>query len=130
MSVLLGVFAPILLSFRPLGIWIWTWPIVSQGQFLIALIFADLASRVPLTGSIYYWNKKTRRLDIRWQAGWIMIFAISVGGVSAILALKCRRYNRFSASLLRPRGSYCRSRYSSLSASCEHLWRPFRGSNE
>src|SRR5437588_10412911 len=32
----------------PLGIW--TWPIVIVGQLLVALIFAALASRMPLAG--------------------------------------------------------------------------------
>src|ERR1700682_4344915 len=38
----------------PLGIW--TWPVVSIGQFFVSLVFAALASRIPLAGYSYQWT--------------------------------------------------------------------------
>src|SRR6516162_1754356 len=35
----------------------WTWPAVFLGQFLVALCFAELASRYPLSGGVYQWSK-------------------------------------------------------------------------
>jgi len=88
MSVLVGVFAAysfVLQNGGPFGIW--TWPIIVCGQLLIALIFAEMAGRVPLTGSIYNWNAKLGSPTLAWQAGWIMIFSCSIGGVAATVAL-------------------------------------------
>ena len=31
----------------------WSWPIVIIGQFIVALVFAELASHFPVAGSIY-----------------------------------------------------------------------------
>ncbi len=33
----------------------WTWPIVFVGQLLVALCFAELAARYPISGCIYQW---------------------------------------------------------------------------
>ena len=34
---------------------IWTWPIVIVGQLFVALVFAELSARMPLTGYSYQW---------------------------------------------------------------------------
>ena len=44
----------------------WSWPIVIIGQFIVALVFAELASHFPVAGSIYQWSK---RLSNRASAG-------------------------------------------------------------
>lgn len=88
MSILVGVFALysfVLQTAGPFGIW--TWPIVAIGQFLIALVFAEMASRVPLAGSIYNWNKKFGNPTLGWQAGWLIVFSYSTGAVAGIIAL-------------------------------------------
>jgi amino acid transporter len=36
----------------------WTWPVVLAGQLLVALVFAELAARYPLAGSVYQWAKQ------------------------------------------------------------------------
>src|SRR6185312_8035212 len=41
---------------------IWTWPAVFAGQFLVALCFAELAGQYPLAGSVYQWAKQIVRL--------------------------------------------------------------------
>lgn len=46
---------------------IWTWPIVGTGQFLVALVFGQLARQIPLSGYAYQW---TRELSGRgWRGG-------------------------------------------------------------
>ena len=37
---------------------VWTWPIVFVGQFSVALVFAELSSRYPVSGSIYQWSRR------------------------------------------------------------------------
>src|SRR5580658_6760274 len=37
---------------------IWAWPAVFAGQYLVALCFAELAGQDPLAGSGYKWSKK------------------------------------------------------------------------
>src|SRR3982751_4134611 len=53
----------------------WTWPIVFAGQLLVALCFAELASRYPISGCIYQWSRRLANDTIGWFAGWIMIIA-------------------------------------------------------
>src|SRR5690348_12381249 len=36
----------------------WTWPAVFLGQFLVALCFAELAARYPISGAIYQWSRR------------------------------------------------------------------------
>lgn len=36
---------------------IWSWVIAVVGQLLFALLFAELAVRYPLAGSVYNWSK-------------------------------------------------------------------------
>ncbi len=55
-SITTGIFTTygtILNSSGPLGIW--TWPLVIVGQLFVALVFAALASRIPLAGYSYQW---------------------------------------------------------------------------
>ena len=70
MSVLVGVFAVYSFTLSTAGPFgIWTWPFVVGGQLLIALIFAEMAGRIPLAGSIYNWNKTLGGPTLGWQAG-------------------------------------------------------------
>ncbi len=39
------------------GAFIWTWPIVAAGQFIIALNFAEVSSHYPIAGSVFQWTK-------------------------------------------------------------------------
>ena len=53
----------------PLGIW--TWPIVIVGQLFVSLVFAALASRIPLAGYSYQWTSRLANPKIGWIIGWI-----------------------------------------------------------
>src|SRR5579863_2195111 len=36
---------------------IWSWLIVGAGQFLVAMVFAQLARQIPLSGYAYQWTR-------------------------------------------------------------------------
>jgi amino acid transporter len=69
-SVTTGIFA--LFAFG-LGLggpaFIWSWPIVFAGQFLVGLVFAELASHYPLAGSVFQWTKQAANRDVAWMNG-------------------------------------------------------------
>jgi amino acid transporter len=53
----------------------WSWPIVIAGQFLVALVFAELASHFPVAGSIYQWSKRLSNRTLGWFTGWFYFWA-------------------------------------------------------
>src|SRR5438876_8653469 len=60
----------------PLGIW--TWPFVVVGQFLVALVFAALASRMPIAGYSYQWVSRLVNPKIGWLVGWVSFMFLTV----------------------------------------------------
>ena len=53
----------------PLGIWLW--PIVAVGHGLVALVIAQFAARIALTGSSYQWASRLANPRIGWGFGWL-----------------------------------------------------------
>ena len=45
----------------------WTWPVVFAGQLLVALCFAELAARYPISGAIYQWSRRFGGATRGWQ---------------------------------------------------------------
>jgi urea carboxylase system permease len=70
------------------GSFFWTWPLVFAGQMLVALCFAELASRYPISGCIYQWSQRLTNPTWGWFAGWIMIVAQIVTVAAAAIALQ------------------------------------------
>ncbi|GAA4472624.1 amino acid permease [Rhodococcus olei] len=66
----------------------WTWPVVFVGQFMVALCFAELAARYPISGAIYQWSRRMAGEVIGWFAGWFMILAQIVTASAAAIALQ------------------------------------------
>jgi urea carboxylase system permease len=66
----------------------WTWPIVFGGQMLVALCFAELASRYPISGCIYQWSRRLSNATVGWFAGWTMLIAQIVTVSAAAIALQ------------------------------------------
>lgn len=66
----------------------WTWPAVFAGQLLVALCFAELAARYPLSGAIYQWSRRLAGDVVGWFAGWTMIIAQVVTLAAAAIALQ------------------------------------------
>ena len=54
---------------------IWAWPFVLFGQFMVALQFAELSAHYPLAGSIYRWSKQMSSKTYAWHNGWIYLCA-------------------------------------------------------
>ncbi len=67
---------------------VWTWLIVGAGQFLVAMVFAQLARQIPLSGYAYQWTRSLAGERLAWWAGWIMIvqFITGMAGVAYALA--------------------------------------------
>ena len=51
----------------------WTWPAVFVGQLLVALCFAELAARWPVSGAIFQWSSRLAGTTTGWFVGWVMI---------------------------------------------------------
>ncbi len=71
------------------GVFIWTWPVVALGQFIVALNFAEVSSHYPIAGSVFQWTKYLANRSYSWFTGWIYLFAgiITVTAVVATLPL-------------------------------------------
>lgn len=88
-SILTTVFQLFALGFSFGGAaFFWTWPIVFVGQLMVALCFAELASRYPISGCIYQWSGRLSNVTFGWFAGWIMLIAQIVTVAAAAIALQ------------------------------------------
>jgi amino acid transporter len=61
---------------------IWTWPIVTAGQALVALVYGALAARVPLSGYSYQWASRLANVHVGWWIGWMSFAFLSIVAVS------------------------------------------------
>lgn len=79
-SITTGIFTNygfVLKTAGPAGIWMW--PIVAIGHLIVAIIFGELAGRIPLSGYSYQWVSRLANRGTGWFAGWVaMIFLIIV----------------------------------------------------
>ncbi|MHB8294919.1 MAG: APC family permease [Acidimicrobiales bacterium] len=57
------------------GVFFWSWPIVAVGQFLVALVFAELSGHYPVAGSVFQWTKYLSGRTYSWFSGWIYLIA-------------------------------------------------------
>ncbi|MFI6854214.1 amino acid permease [Streptomyces sp. NPDC050416] len=64
----------------------WTWPLVFAGQLLVALCFAELAARWPISGAIYQWSSRLAGTTAGWFVGWIMIIGQILTVAAAAIA--------------------------------------------
>src|ERR1700685_2175707 len=55
------------------GTFIWTWPVVALGQFIIAVNFAEVSSHYPVAGSVFQWTKYMAGRSYSWFTGWIYL---------------------------------------------------------
>jgi len=80
-----GTFDDVLHNSGPVGIWLW--PIVAIGQTLIALVIAQFAARIPLSGSSYQWASRLANPKIGWVFGWLSFCYLAIGVVTVDNAL-------------------------------------------
>jgi urea carboxylase system permease len=66
----------------------WTWPAVFAGQLLVALCFAELAARYPISGAIFQWSSRLAGTDFGWFTGWVMIVGQVLTVATAAIALQ------------------------------------------
>jgi amino acid transporter len=85
-SITTGIFTTygfVLANSGPLGIW--TWPLVIVGQLFVSLVFAALATRMPLAGYSYQWVSRLANPKVGWLIGWVSFIFLIVDVVAATL---------------------------------------------
>jgi amino acid transporter len=88
-SILTGLFQMFHLGYGVAGPgFFWTWPFVLAGQLLVALCFAELASRFPLSGGVYQWAKFTGSPFLGWMTGWIYLACLITTIAAVAMALQ------------------------------------------
>ncbi len=71
-SITTGIFTNykfVLQTAGPAGLW--SWAITVIGQLLVALIYAELAGIIPVSGYSYQWIKRLTNPFISWLTGWL-----------------------------------------------------------
>ena len=66
----------------------WTWPAVFAGQLLVALCFAELVGRYPISGAIFQWSSRLAGTDVGWFTGWLMVIGQVVTVAVAAIAMQ------------------------------------------
>ena len=90
-SILTGLFQMFHLGYGVAGpAFFWTWPFVLTGQLLVALCFAELASRFPLSGGVYQWAKFAGNPFFGWMTGWIYLACLITTIAAVAMALQVR----------------------------------------
>src|SRR6516225_6534435 len=87
-SITTGIFTTygfVLINSGPLGIW--TWPLVIVGQLFVSLVFAALASRIPLAGYSYQWVSRLANPKVGWLIGWVSFVFLIVDVVAVDYAV-------------------------------------------
>jgi amino acid transporter len=87
-SVAVGIFATydnVLGTAGPVGIWLWV--VAAIGQTLVALVVAQFAARIALSGSSYQWASRLANPKIGWFFGWLTFWYLATGVVAMDNAL-------------------------------------------
>ena len=89
-SVLTGIFANFNFGFRQVGgAIVWSWLLVGGGQFLVALVMADLSNRFPISGYGYQWSARMMNPHFGFFVGWLLLIQFITGfpGTSEAMAV-------------------------------------------
>ncbi len=87
-SVAVGIFGTyddLLQTSGPVGIWLWT--IAAAGQTLVALVVAQFAARIALSGSSYQWASRLANPKVGWLFGWLTFWYLAIAAVAVDNAL-------------------------------------------
>lgn len=80
MCVTAGVFTTFAYSLGMVGpVFVWTWLLVAIGQILVALVLAELAGRMPISGYAYQWTSRLMNSHFGWFVGWFGLMAFIPG---------------------------------------------------
>lgn len=89
-SVLTGIFANFNFGFAQVGGAIaWSWLVVGFGQFLVALVMADLSNHFPISGYGYQWTSRLVNPHLGFFVGWFLLIQFITGfpGTSQAMAV-------------------------------------------
>ncbi|MBL1105001.1 amino acid permease [Streptomyces sp. 5-8] len=92
-SVAVGIFSTyddVLQNAGPVGIWLWV--VATVGQVLVALVVAQLAGRIPLSGSSYQWASRLANPKIGWGFGWLSFCYLAIAVVAIDNALASQAF--------------------------------------
>src|SRR6266849_6482072 len=79
-SITTGLFTNYSVGISHLGAaMIWLWPVAAIGQLLIALVVAELGTRIPLAGYSYQWGARLVNTTYGWFTGFVGLAYLSVG---------------------------------------------------
>ncbi len=79
-SITTGLFANYGFGLQHLGAaMIWLWPVAAAGQMLIALVVAELGTRIPLAGYSYQWGARLVNTTYGWFTGFVGLSYLAVG---------------------------------------------------
>jgi amino acid transporter len=79
-SIITGVFANFTFGYRQVGsAVVWSWMVVAIGQLLVALVLADLSSRIPLSGYGYQWSTRLVNPHYGYFVGWLLLMQFLTG---------------------------------------------------
>jgi amino acid transporter len=87
-SVVVGIFATypaVLQTGGPVGIWLWI--LAAVGQTLVALVVAQFAARIALSGSTYQWASRLANPKVGWFFGWLTFWFLAIGVVAMANAM-------------------------------------------
>src|SRR5436853_1216469 len=88
MCITAGIFTVYAYSLGIVGpAFVWTWPIVAVGQIIVALVLADLAGRIPLSGYAFQWTSRLVNSHYGWFTGWAGLMAFTPGFTGLNLGL-------------------------------------------
>jgi amino acid transporter len=92
-SVVVGIFATyddVLAASGPVGIWLWI--IAAVGQTLVALVVAQFAARIALSGSSYQWASRLANPKIGWLFGWVTFWYLAIAVIALDNALASQAF--------------------------------------
>lgn len=95
MSITTGIFLNFSFGITRLGpISIWIWPVVGIGQLLVALVLAELGTRIPLAGAGYQWGSRLVGPGYGWIIGALGILygAVGVPGIAYLAVAPLTEY--------------------------------------
>src|SRR6266851_1569837 len=79
-SITTGLFANYGFGLAHLGAaMIWLWPVAALGQMLVALVVAELGTRIPLAGYSYQWGARLVNTTYGWFTGFVGLAYLAVG---------------------------------------------------
>jgi amino acid transporter len=66
---------------------VWLWIPCAGGVFLIVMVYAHLAARIPITGFAYQWNSRLINPHYGWFTGYTALLAFMAGTAATAVAL-------------------------------------------